>query len=65
MRHKHKGSREPGNITLQRGRKFGLVMFERRVTEQGVGPAWQRQSGAGAGKGSLVLFLAGPGTGIK
>ena len=44
-----RGWREPGNMTLQRGRIFGLVLFKRRITDQGVGPAWQRQSGARAG----------------
>ena len=43
-------------MTLQRGRIFGLVLFKRRVTDQGVGPAGQRQSGAGAGERFLVLF---------
>ena len=47
---------EPGNMTLQRGRIFGLVLFKRRVTDQEVGHAGQRQSGAGAGKRFLVLF---------
>ena len=51
-----RGWREPGNMILQRGRILGLVLFKRRVTDQGVGPAWQRQSGAGAGEGFLVLF---------
>ena len=51
-----RGWREPRNIILQRGRIFGLVLFKRRVPDQGVGPAWQRQSGAGAGEGFLVLF---------
>ena len=44
-----RGWREPGNMTLQRGGIFGLVLFERRITDQGVGPVWQRQSGARAG----------------
>ena len=43
-------------MTLQRGRIFGLVLFKRRVTDQEVGHAGQRQSGAGAGKRFLVLF---------
>ena len=43
-------------MILQRGRIFELVLFKRRVTDQGVGPARQRQSGAGAGEGFLVLF---------
>ena len=43
-------------MILQRGRIFGLVLFKRRVTDQGVRPAWQRQLGAGAGEGFLVLF---------
>ena len=43
-------------MTLQRGNIFGLVLFKRRVTDQEVGPAGQRQSGAGAGKRFLVLF---------
>ena len=33
-----------------------MILFKRRVTDQVVGPAWQRQSGAGAGEGFLVLF---------
>ena len=40
----------------QRGRIFGLVVFKSRVSDQGVGPAWQIQSGAGAGEGFLVLY---------
>ena len=52
----HRGWREPGNMIVQRGRIFRLVLFKRRETDQGVGPAWQRQSGAGAGEGILVLF---------
>ena len=43
-------------MILQRGRIFGLVLFKRRVTDQRVGPALQRQSGAGAGEGFLLLF---------
>ena len=43
-------------MTLQRGRIFGQVLFKRRVTEQEVGPAGQKQSGAGAGKRFRVLF---------
>ena len=43
-------------MILQRGRIFGLVLFKSRVTDQGVRPAWERQSGAGAGEGFLVLF---------
>ena len=43
-------------MTLQRGRIFGLVLFKRRVTDQGVGPAGQRQSGAGVGEIFLDLF---------
>ena len=45
-------------MILQKGRIFGLVQFKRRVADQRVGPAWQRQSGAGAGAGEgfLVLF---------
>ena len=43
-------------MTLQRGRIFGLVLFKRRVTDQEVGPAGQRESGAGAGKRFLVLL---------
>ena len=39
-----------------RGRIFGLVLFKRRVTDQKVGPAGQRESGAGAGKIFLVLL---------
>ena len=51
-----RGWREPGNMTLQRGRIFGLVLFKRRVSDQGVGPAGQRKSGAGAGERFLVLL---------
>ena len=51
------GLREPGNLTLQRGKLFGMVLFKRRVTDQEVGPARQRQSVAGAGKRHLVLFI--------
>ena len=43
-------------MTLQRGRIFEMVLFKRRVTDQGAGPAGQRQSGARAGKRFLVLF---------
>ena len=43
-------------MTLLRGRIFGLVLFKRRVTDQGVVPARQRQSGEGAGLRLLVLF---------
>ena len=43
-------------MTLQRGRIFGLVLFKRRVTDQGVGPAGQRQLVAGAGNRFLVQF---------
>ena len=43
-------------MTLQRGRIFGLVLFKKRVTDQGVVPPGQRQSGAGAGKRFPVLF---------
>ena len=48
--------KEPGNINLQRGRLFGMVLFKKRVSDQGVGPAGQRQSGAGAGERFLVRF---------
>ena len=44
-------------MTLLRGRIFGLVLFKRRVTDQGVGPAGQRRSGAGAGERVLVLDI--------
>ena len=43
-------------MILQRGRIFGLVLFKRRVTDQGVELPRQRQSGVGAGEGFLVLF---------
>ena len=43
-------------MNLQRGRIFGLVLLKRSVTDQKVGSAGQRQSGAGAGKRLLVLF---------
>ena len=43
-------------MTLQRGRILGLVLFKRRVTDQEVGPAGQRESGARAGKIFLVLL---------
>ena len=41
-------------MTFQRGRIFRLVLFKRRVSDQGLGPAGQRQSGAGPG----MRFLA-------
>ena len=41
-------------MTLQRGRKFGMVLFKRRVTDQGVGLAWQREQRAGAGQNIFV-----------
>ena len=44
-----RGWREPRNMTLQRSRIFGLVLFKKRITDQGVRPAWQRQSGERAG----------------
>ena len=47
-----RGWREPGNKTLQRSRIFGLVLFMRGVTDQEGRSAWQRQSGAGAGRDS-------------
>ena len=43
---------EPGNKTFQRSRIFGMVLFMRGVTDQEGRPAWQRQSGAGAGRDS-------------
>ena len=43
-------------MILQNDRIFGLVLFKKGVTDQGVGPAWQRQLGGGAGKGLLVLL---------
>ena len=43
-------------MILQKGRIFGLVLFKRRVTDQEVELAGQRQSGAGAGKRFIVLF---------
>ena len=51
--------REPGNMTLQRGRTFGLVLFKRIVTYQEVGTAGWRQSGAKPALtvGILVSFL--------
>ena len=42
-----RGEREPGNIIFQRGQLFVLVLLKRIVSDQGVGPAGQRQSGAG------------------
>ena len=51
-----RGWREPGNMTLQRDRIFGLVLFKTKVTDQEGRPAGQRQSGAGAGRIFLVLF---------
>ena len=54
--HLSRGRREPGNMTLQRGRIFRLVLFKRKVTDQEGRPAGQRQSGAGAGRIFLVLF---------
>ena len=35
---------------------MGLVLLKRRITDQDVGPAEQRQPEAGAIKGILVLF---------
>ena len=49
-------NREPGNMNLERGRIFGLVLFKIRVSDQGVGHAGQRQSGAGAGMRFMVLL---------
>ena len=43
-------------MTLQKSKIFRLVLFKRRITEQVVGPDWQRQSGARAGRVFLVLF---------
>ena len=51
-----RGWKEPGNMSLQRGRIFGLVLFKRKVIDQDVGPAGRRQSGAGVGKRFLVLL---------
>ena len=51
-----RGWREPWNINLQRGRIFGLVLFKRRVTDQEVGLAEQRQLVARAGMRFLVLY---------
>ena len=44
-------------MTLQRGRIFGLILLKKRVSDQRVGPARQRQTGAGAGGRFLVLFI--------
>ena len=43
-------------LHLQRRRIFGLVLFKIKVSDQGVGPTGQRQSGAGAGEKFLVLL---------
>ena len=43
-------------MTLQRGRIFGVVLFKRRVTDQEVGLAEQRQLVARAGMRFLVLY---------
>ena len=43
-------------MNLQRSRIIRLVRFKIRITDQGVGPAWQRQSRARAERDSLVLF---------
>ena len=40
-----RGRREPGIMTLQRGRIFGLVLFKRNVTDQEGRPAGQRLLG--------------------
>ena len=37
---------------LPRARKYGMVLLKRRTTDQGVGPAGQRQSRARAERGS-------------
>ena len=47
-----RGWREPGNKTLQKSKIFGMVLFMRGVTDHEGRPAWQRQSGAGAGRDS-------------
>ena len=52
----HRVRREPGNMNLQRGKIFGLFMFKRRVSDQGVGPAGQKYSGAGSGERFQVPF---------
>ena len=41
---KGRGWREPGTMTLQRGRIFGMVLIKRSVTDQEVRPGGQRQS---------------------
>ena len=43
-------------MTLQRSRIVRIVLFKIGITDQGVGPAWQRQSGARAERDTLVLF---------
>ena len=43
-------------MNLQRCMIFVLVLCKRRVTDQEVGPAGQRQLGAGGGQIFLVLF---------
>ena len=43
-------------MTLQKGRIFGLLLFKRRLTDQGVRPTGQRQLGAGGGERFLILF---------
>ena len=61
-----RGRREPGNITLQRGRIFKLVLFKKKVRDQEVGPADQIQSGAGLSRreiaGPVQINWTGPGS---
>ena len=37
-------------MTVQSDRILGLVLLKRRVTDQGMGPAWHRPWGVGAGE---------------
>ena len=43
-------------MTLQRSRIVRKVLFKIRMTAQGGGPAWQKQSEARAERDTLVLF---------
>ena len=43
-------------LYIEAGYLDWMALFKRRVSDQGVGPAGQRQSGAGAGKRFLVRF---------
>ena len=43
-------------MVSEKGRIFGLVYFQSRVSDQGKGPDGQKQIGTGAGDRYLVTF---------